>query len=101
MPSSRNCATIDLAMLTGMAKPTPLLEFDTPPVSICAFTPITSPRRFIKGPPELPGLMAASVWIACGIEKVVKAGIVRPKALTMPRVRVPSSPKGLPMATTL
>ena len=26
-------------------------------------TPTTSPRALVSGPPELPGLMAASVWI--------------------------------------
>jgi hypothetical protein len=26
-------------------------------------TPITSPIAFTSGPPELPGLIAASVWI--------------------------------------
>src|SRR3954469_6796781 len=26
-------------------------------------TPTTSPLRFTSGPPELPGLIAASVWI--------------------------------------
>jgi len=26
--------------------------------------PMTSPREFSSGPPELPGLMAASVWMA-------------------------------------
>jgi hypothetical protein len=25
--------------------------------------PTTSPRRFTSGPPELPGLIAASVWM--------------------------------------
>jgi len=51
-------------MLTGMAKPTPLFTRLPSPVSIWAFTPITSPCRFSSGPPELPGLIGASVWIA-------------------------------------
>ena len=30
---------------------------------IAVLIPITSPARFSSGPPELPGLMAASVWM--------------------------------------
>src|SRR5678816_822738 len=33
---------------------------------IAVLTPITSPRESSKGPPELPGLSAASVWITSG-----------------------------------
>jgi hypothetical protein len=33
-------------------------------VAIVVLTPITSPRAFTRGPPELPGLIAASVWMA-------------------------------------
>ena len=46
----------------GIAKPTPSL----PPESlwICVLTPITRPRMSISGPPELPWLIGASVWIA-------------------------------------
>ncbi len=31
--------------------------------SICSLMPITSPSALNSGPPELPGLMAASVWM--------------------------------------
>ncbi len=50
-----------LAVSTGMANPIPIL----PPLSekMKVLIPITSPRILISGPPELPGLMAASVWI--------------------------------------
>ena len=46
--------------LDGMAKPTPC----EPPLreKIAVFTPITSPPRLTSAPPELPGLIAASVW---------------------------------------
>ena len=37
------------------------------PVSICELTPITSPRPFSSGPPELPWLIAASVWMTWSI----------------------------------
>src|SRR3977135_3822331 len=48
-----------LAMLTGIEKPMPTL----PPVRerIALLMPTTSPDMFTSGPPELPGLMAASV----------------------------------------
>src|SRR5687768_8316631 len=37
----------------------------SPPFIINVFTPITSPLIFTKGPPLLPGLIAASIWIKC------------------------------------
>ena len=61
-PFSRNCGRISLATLIGTEKPTPALACD-PPVMIIVLMPITSPRVLRSGPPELPGLMAASVWI--------------------------------------
>ena len=47
------------AIALGTAKPIPTL----PPVGpkIALLTPISSPRRFTSAPPELPGLIAASV----------------------------------------
>ena len=46
-------------MLIGTAKPRP----SYPPlrVEMAVLMPITSPSRFNRGPPLLPGLMAASV----------------------------------------
>ena len=35
-----------------------------PSVAIAELTPMTSPSMSTSGPPELPGLIAASVWIA-------------------------------------
>ena len=35
-----------------------------PRVAMAELTPMTSPSRSTSGPPELPGLIAASVWIA-------------------------------------
>jgi len=51
----------DLAMLTGTAKPIPT----EPPLpdTMAVLMPTTSPLRFTSGPPLLPGLMAASVWM--------------------------------------
>ena len=47
----------------------PTLPLPLPPVSIWELIPITSPSASISGPPELPGLIAASVWITLEIEK--------------------------------
>jgi len=52
---------IDLAMFTGMAKPIPMLPPE--PLKIAEFMPISSPPRLISAPPELPGLIDASVWM--------------------------------------
>ena len=46
-------------------------------------------------------MIAASVWIASSIAKPLGALISRLRALTMPAVTVCSSPKGLPIATTV
>ena len=57
--------------------------------------PMTLPRESTSGPPELPGLMAASVWMN------VSPPSVRPGRLTAemtPVVTVRSSPSGLPTA---
>ena len=81
-----------------MAKPTPSLAPDW--LSIWLFTPMTRPCMFSNGPPELPGLTAASVWIAPAIEYELSELIVRLSALTIPLVTVSARPKGLPIATT-
>lgn len=95
-------------LLDGViAKPRPM----PPPVVAdvpggCAIaelrTPITSPRAFTSGPPELPGLIAASVWIALmnAASSSPPADTGRLSALTMPVVTVPASPSGAPTATT-
>ena len=62
---------------------------------------MTSPAAFTSGPPELPGLIAASVWMA--LMNAVLAGpspaaTGRLSALTMPVVTVPGSPSGAPTA---
>ena len=61
---------------------------------------MTRPAESSSGPPELPGLTAASVWITSEIEKPLGAWIWRCLAETMPLVTVRSRPKGLPIATT-
>ena len=59
--------------------------------------PMTSPLPLNSGPPELPGLTAASVWMK---GTTASPGSERPLALTMPCVAVCSKPKGAPMAST-
>ena len=51
-----------------------------------------------SGPPELPGLIGASVWITLSISKPLGAWMRRPRPDTMPSVAVRSSPNGLPIA---
>ena len=48
--------------MVGTAKPTPSLAPEL--VSICWLIPTTLPSLSSSGPPELPGLIEASVWIA-------------------------------------
>src|ERR1700739_1177089 len=96
---------IRTSLLDGVANPTPELEPSPWPlvllVSIWSFRPITWPEALISGPPELPGLIGASVWIAFGIVNWFGAWIVRPSALTIPAVTVLGRPNGLPTAITL
>ena len=69
------------SLLDGMANPTPELEPSPWPlvllVSIWSLSPITWPAALISGPPELPGLIAASVCTAFGIVNSLGAWIVR------------------------
>src|SRR5438876_69571 len=46
--------------------------------------PMTSPRRFTSGPPELPGLIDASVWMKFSYVAIPTSA--RPFALTTPTV---------------
>src|SRR5262249_28962790 len=54
-------ATTTFTILAGMAKPMPC----EPPEreKIAVLTPTRRPLRSTSAPPELPGLMAASVWM--------------------------------------
>ena len=57
---------------------------------------------FSSGPPELPGLMAVSVWIMSLRATPFSSSSERPVADTMPVVTVgpPERSKALPMATS-
>ena len=55
-------------MSDGIEKPTPidpawLDELDEPVEAIATLMPISLPSPLTRAPPELPGLMAASVWM--------------------------------------
>ena len=92
----------DLTSLIGMAKPSPLAlsDKDFPAVLI----PMTSEFMSMSGPPELPWLIAASVWIPSITVSVSEpspdSGTGRFSALMMPTVTVLRSPRGAPAATT-
>ena len=64
-----SCSISARTVSIGIAKPMPTLPLPPPPVAIWELIPITSPAALISGPPELPGLIAASVWITWEIEK--------------------------------
>ena len=87
-------SAIRWAVLPGMANPTPMLPLcDCAPgtpeatVAMAVLMPITSPAPLTSAPPELPGLIAASVWMASmtvassALEPVWTA---RPVALMIP-----------------
>src|SRR5205807_337056 len=65
---------------------------------IAVLMPIRLPAASTSAPPELPGLIAASVWMK--FSKVLMPRPVRPRAETMPLVTVCPTPNGLPMAST-
>ena len=62
--------------------------------------PSTRPRASSSGPPELPWLIAASVWIAPTVAKPVSDSIERSSAEMTPTDSDCSSPNGLPIAAT-
>ena len=72
-----------LARLAGTAKPMFCASAMT-----AVLMPITSPHRFRSGPPELPGLMDASVWMSGSRTEYGVSGSTRFIPDTMPRVSV-------------
>src|ERR687897_507989 len=70
------------------------------PPMIAVFIPTTRPEVSASGPPELPGLIAASVWMTFSMRRPLSPLMERPSALTTPAVTLRWKPKGLPMATT-
>ena len=90
----------------GMAKPSPMLPPVAPPVpGTRAMARVDADDLAVmssSGPPELPGLIAASVWMALMKEDSLPSpGVTgRLSALTMPVVTVWSRPSGAPTAMT-
>ena len=93
-----------------MAKPRPMepdwLPCAPPSEAMAELMPTSSPFMFTRAPPELPGLIAASVWMASMtdawlVEELSPEALTgRFRALMMPEVTVPARPRGEPMATT-
>ena len=96
LPPVSSVSTTSRARLLGSAKPGP------PPGPSVPIThelmPTTSPSRSSSGPPELPIVIAASVWMNRG---PAPFGPRRPTALTIPCVIEPCRPNGLPSASTI
>ena len=72
-------------------------------MAIAELIPITAPVVSIRGPPEFPGLIAASVCSALMNELSPAdppAVTARSFALIIPRVTVPDNPSGEPTAIT-
>ena len=80
----------------GSANPIPCA-----PARTATLMPISSPSMLTSGPPELPGLMQASVWIRLRYTWSSESVTLRFKALTMPTDTVFSYPKALPIVITL
>ena len=74
----------------------PALEPDGDRIAVV--TPISRPAESSSGPPELPGLIAVSVWITLAISRPLLVGKRRLSALMMPLDIDWSSPNGLPIA---
>ena len=55
------CATNCATSAGGIAKPIPFEPPDRDRIEV--FTPISRPCMSISAPPELPGLIGASVWM--------------------------------------
>ena len=90
-----NSPSTNTAVLLATAKQMPWAR-----LIMAVLMPTTSPAADTSGPPELPGLRAASVWMTSSISRPEVARSDRPSAETMPAVTVDSKPSGLPIATT-
>ena len=92
----RALSTTRLTMAAGTANPTPAEEPEREKIAV--LMPIRSPSMSTSAPPELPGLMAASVWMKEPLSEMPVS--VRFRAEMMPLVTVWPTPNGLPMART-
>jgi hypothetical protein len=94
-PWAMNSDTANTAVLDATAKQMPWAR-----LIMAVLMPTTSPALETSGPPELPGLSAASVWITSSISRPPTERSERPSADTTPAVTVDSKPSGLPIAIT-
>src|SRR5215471_5682258 len=94
-PCRTSSPSTKLAVFAATAKQMPCA-----PMITAVLMPTTSPWEDTSGPPELPGLSAASVWITSSMSRPERARSDRPSAETTPVVTVDSNPSGLPMAIT-
>ena len=90
--------------LLGMAKPIPSTLISELSVEVEAILleliPMTWPAIFTNGPPEFPGLIAASVWMALILTPLVLSEIGRSTEEMIPEVTEFAywEPSGEPMA---
>ena len=94
-PGRRMSSTTRRTAFDGMAKPMPWLPPDCEKMKL--LMPTISPRMLTRGPPELPGLIGASVWknsLSVSLANSLS------RALMMPWVMVSCRPKGFPTANT-
>jgi hypothetical protein len=84
LPVFRNWFMTVTAVLVGTANPRPWLPPDCE--AICSLMPVTRPDASMSGPPELPSLMAASVWMPLEMIDVLGDCRLRLVAETMPAV---------------
>ena len=56
-----SCSATRFTVLEGMANPKPALDWEVEEIYV--LMPMSSPLSLTRAPPELPGLIAASVWI--------------------------------------
>ena len=78
---------------------------ELPTLAIAELIPISCALAFTNAPPEFPGFIGASVWmasiaVAWFAESATTLDTGRSSALMMPLVTVPSKPNGDPTATT-
>ena len=90
---------IALAFEIGIAKPT---FCALPGSAIAVLMPITRPCASTSGPPELPGLIAASVWMtsSSALPVLVPTSRCRPEMIPRVTLSPPWSASALPIATT-
>ena len=93
--------TAAAAFSMGTAKPMPIKVRASVGLRMAVTMPTTSPSMVTSGPPELPGLAAASNWIRLVSGRVPSGGSnSRSRPDTTPADADGPMPNGKPMATT-